>query len=82
MKTESVEVDAYTIPQFCNRHSISRATFYKIQKEGNAPKIFYCGKKPLVSIEAAREWRAVREMEQLCRKPNKPSPENRPGLIA
>jgi predicted DNA-binding transcriptional regulator AlpA len=50
---------ASTIDQFCADHSISRAMFYRLQKEGKAPRTMRAGSKQLISEEAAAEWRQV-----------------------
>jgi len=54
------EVDAFSIAEFCRRHRISVATFYK--KPDQMPKTFQIGVRRLVSKEAAAEWR--RKMEK------------------
>ena len=48
---------AYSIPEFCDAHRISRGSFYNLQKEGLAPLTFRVGKRVLISEEAAAEWR-------------------------
>lgn len=48
---------AYSVSQFCQRHSISRALYYKMAKEGKAPKTIKLGRRTLISQEAALEWR-------------------------
>jgi predicted DNA-binding transcriptional regulator AlpA len=52
---------AFTIDEFCRAHGISRALFYKLRKQGRAPRIMQIGSKPLVSIEAAQDWRKAME---------------------
>jgi predicted DNA-binding transcriptional regulator AlpA len=52
---------ALSISDFCRQHSISRALFYKALKEGWAPKIMKCGKRTLISVEAAAQWRRAME---------------------
>jgi predicted DNA-binding transcriptional regulator AlpA len=51
------DVQAYSIPQFCAAHNISRALFYLLLKDGRAPAIMKLGRRTLVSAEAARAWR-------------------------
>lgn len=48
---------ASSITEFCNQHSISRALFYKLQKQGKAPRVMTVGRRKLISNEAAKEWR-------------------------
>jgi hypothetical protein len=50
---------ASTIDQFCADHSISRAMFYRLQKDGKAPRTMRAGSKQLITEEAAAEWRAA-----------------------
>ena len=48
---------AFTIAQFCELHGFSRALYYLLQRDGNAPGIMRAGRRVLISIEAAKEWR-------------------------
>jgi hypothetical protein len=57
------DADAYRLVDFCRRHGISLAMFYKLKSKGLAPAIFYVGNRVLISREAAAEWRRAREME-------------------
>lgn len=50
-------IDTYTIEQFCERHNISKAFFYKLRKSGMAPKIAKLGRRSIITREAAEEWR-------------------------
>jgi len=52
---------AFTIPEFCAAHRISRALFYILAREGRAPAIIKAGRRTLISNEAAARWR--RDME-------------------
>lgn len=65
--TGAIEVDqqfeAYSIPEFCAAHCISRATFYNLIKAGQAPRLMAVGGRKLVSREAAAEWRRAREAD-------------------
>ena len=58
---------AFSIPEFCRRHGISRAHFYNLSKSGQGPALMRVGRRTLVSAEAAAEWR--RRMEQVDRDP-------------
>jgi predicted DNA-binding transcriptional regulator AlpA len=51
---------ASTIDQFCLDHSISRATFYRLTKAGQAPRMMEVRGRRLISEEAAAAWRAER----------------------
>jgi predicted site-specific integrase-resolvase len=53
---------AFSIPEFCSEHSISRATFYNLRKDGKAPVVMQVNGRILISRESAEAWR--RSMEQ------------------
>lgn len=53
----NTEQQAYSIPQFCSAHCISRALFYVLLKNGQAPDIMKLGRRTLISAEAAEMWR-------------------------
>jgi len=57
------ELDAFSVAQFCRRHGIARATFYKLQAQRRAPRVMKVGSRTLISREAAAAWRAAREAE-------------------
>jgi hypothetical protein len=63
MNRDNPESLAYSVEQFCKAHSISRATFYNLAKEGKGPRLMRIGKKPLISTEAAADWRRQMEAE-------------------
>ena len=48
---------AFDIPAFCKAHNISRALLYKLLREGRGPALMKCGRRTLISTEAAAEWR-------------------------
>lgn len=48
---------AHSIKEFCFQHGISRTKFYDLLKNGLAPKMMKLGKRRLISVEAAKEWR-------------------------
>ncbi len=60
----SHEIEAYTIGSFCQVHSISKGAFYKLKKIGKTPQLYYIGRKPYISREAAIEWR--KQMQSDC----------------
>ena len=51
------DCDAYSVEQFCERHNISRSTFYLLVRKAQAPRIFKIGARTLISREAAADWR-------------------------
>jgi predicted DNA-binding transcriptional regulator AlpA len=62
---QSGETLAFSIPEFCRRHGISRAHFYNLWKSGEAPTVMRVGRRTLVSAEAAAKWRM--RMEEVAR---------------
>ncbi len=63
---------AFSIAQFCERHNISRAFFYKLSKEGRGPAVMKVGRRRIISAEAAAAWRLRMETSG----GEKASPEN------
>ena len=55
------QFDAMTIAEFCERHRISKSTFYNLLANRCAPKIMTVGRRKLVTISAAAEWRGKME---------------------
>ena len=55
----AVDVDAFSIEEFCRRHRISVQLFYKLREQ--MPVTFRVGSRVLVSREAAAAWRRARE---------------------
>jgi hypothetical protein len=53
--------DSYSVKEFCERNSISRAFFYLLLKRGAGPKISKRGSRTLISREAAAEWRRAQD---------------------
>lgn len=54
--------DAHTVSTFCKTFQISRSMFYKLAREGKAPRLMKVGRRTLISAEATEEWQ--RRMEQ------------------
>ena len=63
-KIDSVKVPhaAYSISEFCAAHRISEMTFFRIKRQGQAPKTMKVGTRTLISVEAAAAWRREREI--------------------
>ena len=57
------DLDAHSVPEFCRRHRICRATFYNLRRKGLAPRVMKVGNRTLISREAAAEWRRRMEAE-------------------
>ena len=59
---EPVSPTCYSIRNFCIAHSISEDMFFKLQRQGLAPRTMRVGARTLISVEAAAEWRREREV--------------------
>ena len=61
-RAAEVAMAAYSIKQFCAAHGISERYYYKMKQQGIGPREMQVGRKRrLISLEAAAEWRRVRE---------------------
>ena len=56
-----MDKDAFSIDEFCTRHSISRSAFYNSLKDGTGPRTMKVGTRTLISREASADWRRQRE---------------------
>jgi predicted DNA-binding transcriptional regulator AlpA len=48
---------ASTIEEFCEQHRFSRSFFYKLRKQGKAPRITEIGSRRIITVEDAAAWR-------------------------
>ena len=53
---------AFSVAEFCEKHRITKPHLYELFKRGTGPRIMKAGRRTLISIEAAADWR--RQMEQ------------------
>jgi hypothetical protein len=51
------ETLAFSIESFCKAHALSRPFLYQLWKRGEGPAIMKIGRRTLITIEAATEWR-------------------------
>lgn len=47
----------FSVNEFCEAHRICRATFYALLKSGDGPSVMKIGRRTLITVEAARDWR-------------------------
>ena len=59
----TVQKQSFSIQEFCKLHDISRSLFYVLREKGEAPRVMKVGRRTLISVEAAAEWR--KNMEQV-----------------
>lgn len=45
-----------TIPEFCDRYRLSRATLYRLWDRGEGPLVVKIGQRKLIRPEAAEKW--------------------------
>jgi hypothetical protein len=56
-EAENETLDAYTIKEFCRRHSISRSTYYAMRKKGTGPVESHANNRVIITKESALAWR-------------------------
>jgi hypothetical protein len=54
---------SFSIEQWCQRHNISRSTYYKLVSAGKAPRTMNVMNCIRISEDADREWVKAREAE-------------------
>lgn len=59
---------AFTIDEFCERHSISRGLYYKLKKQGKTPRITELGAKLIITEEDETAWRQTMAAESSTEK--------------
>ncbi len=53
---------ALDVSSFCEKFGISQSFFYKLKRQGKAPRTLKVGSRRIITAEAADEWQ--RDMEQ------------------
>lgn len=62
-KTATPAQGAYTVSDFCAAHGVSRGMLYKLWEAGKGPRAMHVGRRRLISVEAAADWRRAMEVE-------------------
>lgn len=52
-----MEPQTFSVASFCELHGFSKPTFYLLLREGRGPKTIRVGRRRLITVEAAAEWR-------------------------
>jgi hypothetical protein len=52
---------AFTVAEFCAAHRVSRSGLYNHWRAGTGPRFMRSGKKVIITVEAAADWRRERE---------------------
>lgn len=60
-------MQVWTIPEWCERRKICRASFYNLVRAGKAPRILKVGRSVRISEAADAEWLRAREAEAVSR---------------
>jgi hypothetical protein len=60
-----LQPEAFSVDEFCSTHRISRALFYLLQRAGSGPRLMRVGRRTLVTVDAAAEWRKRMERSTL-----------------
>src|SRR5882762_5799428 len=58
----TADLAAYSIPEFCRRHAISRSTYYNLKRLGEAPRETRVRRRILITAKSAATW--LREQEK------------------
>jgi hypothetical protein len=56
-----IQRQAYSIAEFCAAFGIARSTLYRLLQVGEGPTVYHVGRRTLISVQAADDWR--RRME-------------------
>jgi predicted DNA-binding transcriptional regulator AlpA len=67
MESTVTDNTSHTIEHFCADEQMSRSQFYRLKRQGKAPRLYFIGNRPRISPEARREWRQAREAEAAAR---------------
>jgi predicted DNA-binding transcriptional regulator AlpA len=59
----TADLAAFSIPEFCRRHEISRSTFYNLKRLGEGPRETRIMKRIVISREAAAAWLRKQEKQ-------------------
>jgi predicted DNA-binding transcriptional regulator AlpA len=52
----TADLDAFSIPEFCRRHAISRSTFYNLKRLGLGPHETRIQRRIVISRASAAAW--------------------------
>jgi hypothetical protein len=56
---KQIDLDAYSIEEFCRRHSISRSAYYNLKQAGKGPREGHALGRILITKESAQQWREM-----------------------
>jgi hypothetical protein len=65
----TAERDAYSIQEFCDRHTISHGTYYNMKKRGLGPREGHVMGRVIITKEAAADWRRAIEKAAITTEP-------------
>jgi predicted DNA-binding transcriptional regulator AlpA len=71
---------SWTLKEFCRRHAISRAHFYRLIDRGTAPRILVVGRCLRITRGAESDWVIAHEKQALDRRPRRPDLDRASGL--
>lgn len=67
---------AFSIPEFCKAFRISPDFYYKLKRRHQGPREMKVGKRTLISMEAANDWRIAREQATAAKTKTDPETED------
>lgn len=53
------EYKALSVEKFCELHDISVSFFYKLKKQGKAPKTLQIGARRIITPDAVKDWQSL-----------------------
>ncbi len=57
METQNtIEIRAYTVPQFCDAYGIGKSLLYKLVKANKGPRLTKIGTRTLIAADEAERW--------------------------
>ena len=60
--------DAHTRLSFCSSNKISESFYFKLKRQGKGPREIELDRRIIITPEAERDWRAVREAETMAKR--------------
>lgn len=58
-----MDIEAYSIKEFCEAHRISLAHYHNLRNAGKGPRVMRAGNRVLISRESAAAWRRACEAD-------------------
>ena len=63
LQPDVADREAFSIPEWCEQHSISLPFFYVLKKRGKAPRVTKVGARRIITKEDSARWRKAMSEE-------------------